>query len=190
MGLLGAKIPPTSGAPASPPSSNITPPGVGSATTPGLGLPPDSPFGQAGMLSAALLGNAHPGSILSGFPSTPPTSSGGSISQHPPTPPRTPKTPLGGASCSSPRFGLPPDHLKMPGSNSLTAPPSFIPVSGNGVGAGMPPLLSLAAIQDQVGKGSPNILATQLTKPPSMMLAGMKFQFCKTRTIWDITMHE
>ena len=82
-------------APASPPSSNITPPGVGSATKSGLGLPPDSPFGQAGMLSAALLGNSHPGSILSGFPSTPPTSSGGNISQHPPTPPRTPKTPLG-----------------------------------------------------------------------------------------------
>ena len=163
MGLIGAKSQPTSGAPASPPSSNITPPGVGSAVKQGLGLPQDSPFGQAGMLSAALMGNAHPGSILSGFPSTPPTSSGGSISQHPPTPPRTPKTPLGGAS-SSPRFGIPPDHLKMPGVNSLTAPPS---------GPGMPPLLSLAAIQDQVGKGSPNILATQLSKPPNMMIPGM-----------------
>ena len=159
-------------APASPPSSNITPPGVGSATKSGLGLPPDSPFGQAGMLSAALLGNSHPGSILSGFPSTPPTSSGGNISQHPPTPPRTPKTPLGGASGSSPRFGLPPDHLNMPGSNSLTVPPSLHPSPGNGIGTGMPPLLGLAAIQDQVGKGSPNILATQLSKPPSMMLAG------------------
>ena len=174
MGMLGARHLPTSGAPASPPSSNITPPGVGSATKPGLNIPSESSSGQAGMLSAALLGNAHPGSMLSGFPSTT-MSSGGSISQHPPTPPRTPKTPIGGASCSSPRFGLPPDHLKIPGSNSITAPPSYIPTSGNGVGNGMPPLLSLAAIQEQVGKGAPNILATQLSKPPSMMLAGNSY---------------
>ena len=172
MGMLGVRNPPTSGAPASPPSSNITPPGVGSAAKPGLKLPNESSFGQAGMLSAALLGNAHPGSMMSGFPSTT-MSSGGNISQHPPTPPRTPKTPIGGASCSSPRFGLPPDHLKIPGGNSIAAPPSFNPTSGNGVGNGMPPLLSLAAIQDQVGKGAPNILATQLSKPPSMMLAGI-----------------
>jgi hypothetical protein len=129
------------------------------------------------MLSAALLGNAHPGSILSGFPSTT-ISSGGSISQQPPTPPRTPKTPIGGASCSSPRFGLPPDHLRMPGGNSLGAPPSYIPTSvGNGMGNGMPPLLSLAAIQEQVGKGAPNILAAQLSKPPSMMLAGNSYYY-------------
>ena len=171
MGVLGVRNPPTTGAPVSPPSSNITPPGVGSATKQGLNISSDSPFGQAGMLSAALLGNAHPGSMISGFPSTP-TSVGGGIGHHPPTPPRTPKTPTGGASCSSPRFGLPPDHLKIPGGHSINATPSFIPTSGNGLGAGMPPLLSLAAIQDQVGKGAPNILAAHLNKPPSMMLAG------------------
>ena len=169
MAMMGARnLSSSGGAPASPPSSNITPPGVGSGTKQGSNIPTDTTFSQAGMLSAALLGNANPASMMSGFPSTP-MSSGGSISQHPPTPPRTPKTPtLGGASCSSPRFGLP------PGSNSLTAPPSFIPSSiGNGVGGGMPPLLSLAAIQDQVGKGAPNILATQLSKPPSMMIPGI-----------------
>lgn len=173
MGLLGARAPPTSHAgPASPPSSNITPPGVGSGTKPGINLSTESAFGQANMLSAALLGNVHPGSMMSGFPPTSLSSSGGGVSQHPPTPPRTPKTPLGGT--SSPRFGLPPDHLKLAGVGSLSsaAPSSFIPVSGNGMSSGMPPLLSLAAIQDQVGKGTPNILASQLSKPPGMMLAG------------------
>ena len=181
MGMLGARAPPTSHAgPASPPSSNITPPGVGSGTKPGINLGTESAFGQANMLSAALLGNVHPGSMMSGFPPTSLSSSGGGVSQHPPTPPRTPKTPLGGT--SSPRFGLPPDHLKLAGVGSLSsaAPSSFNPASGNGMAAGMPPLLSLAAIQDQVGKGAPNILASQLSKPPSMMLAGKSSESCTT----------
>ena len=117
---------------------------------------------------------------MSGFPPTSLSSSGGGVSQHPPTPPRTPKTPLGGT--SSPRFGLPPDHLKLAGVGSLSsaAPSSFNPASGNGMASGMPPLLSLAAIQDQVGKGAPNILASQLSKPPSMMLAGKSSEPCTT----------
>ena len=177
MGMLGARAPPTSHAgPASPPSSNITPPGVGSGTKPGINLGTESAFGQANMLSAALLGNVHPGSMMSGFPPTSLSSSGGGVSQHPPTPPRTPKTPLGGT--SSPRFGLPPDHLKLAGVGA--APSSFNPASGNGMASGMPPLLSLAAIQDQVGKGAPNILASQLSKPPSMMLAGKSSEPCTT----------
>ena len=171
MGLLGSRNATASGPPSSPPSSNITPPGVPTGTKSGLNMPSDTSFGQAGMLSAALLGNAHPSSSIGGFPLTP-TSSAGGIGHQPPTPPRTPKTPLGGTLSSSPRFGLPPEHLKLAGGHSLVPPPSFIPTTGNAGSGGVPPLLSLAAIQDQVGKGRPNILAAQLSKPPSMMLAG------------------
>ena len=165
MGLLGSRNPPASGAPASPPASNITPPGAAQSGIKNL-LGDNTPFSQAGMLSAALMGNMHPGSMITGMPSTP-TSSAGGLGHHPPTPPRTPKTPLGGGASSSPRFGLPPDHLKMAG--GVPPPHSMLPSS---VASGMPPLLSLAAIQDQVGKGAPNILAAQLSKPPSMMIPG------------------
>ena len=68
-------------------------------------------------------------------------------SSHPPTPPRTPRM---GADIKPPLAHSQP--------NSQGQPPN------------MPPLLSLAAIQEQVNKG-PNILAAQLSKP--MMLPGL-----------------
>ena len=73
---------------------------------------------------------------------------------HPPTPPRTPKIPPGIIGVAPPGGDLKPPiaHSQPAGST----PP-------------MPPLLSLAAIQDTV-KG-PNILAAQLSKP--MMIPGL-----------------
>ena len=78
----------------------------------------------------------------------------------PPTPPRTPKAPTSiaaamAAAAASGEGAKPPMAHSQPGGQG---PPPI------------PPLLSLAAIQEQVK--SPNILATQLSKPTMMGLPG------------------
>lgn len=80
---------------------------------------------------------------LLGAPSTPSTNS------HPPTPPRTPKMAAALAAASA---ELKPPPLAHSQAGQVPGQPP------------MPPLLSLAAIQEQVNKG-PNILAAQLSKP-------------------------
>ncbi len=88
-------------------------------------------------------------------------------STHPPTPPRTPK---GLAAAMAAASGIDSKDLKPPMAHQQPGQPSSSSTPGGGSSAPpMPPLLSLAAIQDQV-KG-PNILAAQLSKP--MMLPGM-----------------
>lgn len=93
------------------------------------------------MLSAALMGAATPTSA----------------SSHPPTPPRTPKgqTNLAAVMAAAANHQDIKPMISMPSMSG--APP-------------LPPLLSLAAIQDQV-KGPNNILAAQLSKP--MMIPGL-----------------
>ena len=130
----------------SPPASNSSP-NSSSGFGPLGSFPP-------GFLSSALLGNTN-------------SPSGGG---HPPTPPRTPKS--AGPEMQQPRFPMP---IKLPGSPASGPPTShhMTPTSSapSSISGGhphnnpnMPPLLSLAAIHDQVNK-SPNILAAHLNKP-------------------------
>ncbi len=137
-------------------------------------MPPFAP----GMLSAALQAAAVAAAAA-------PQSAGGG----PPTPPRTPKTPHAVAAASdllgqSPKSAA--AELKQPPAAHLNPPPPPPPGQTH---AAPNPLLSLAAIQEQVGKavgppvtaatqhhqaaagGSANILAAHLAKP--MVLPGM-----------------
>ena len=91
-----------------------------------------------------------PGMLSAALMGTPPSGTPPG-STHPPTPPRTPKV-LGAGDVKPPMAH---QQAGQPSPSSAPPPP-------------MPPLLSLAAIQEQV-KG-PNILAAQLSKP--MMLPG------------------
>lgn len=121
---------------------------------------PSSSIGQAnphippGMLSAALMGSFN--NILA----TPPTTS-----SHPPTPPRTPKAPTSIAAAMAAAAGgggEPTNNSRL----SDVKPPLAHQPTGQQPPP-MPPLLSLAAIQEQV-KAPNNILAAQLNKPMMM----------------------
>ena len=118
------------------------------------------------MLSAALLGGPTPST-----PSVGSTTPNSSSSGHPPTPPRTPKTEA--SAYAAPNL-----------TKALPIPPSMEPKMPS-----MPPLLSLAAIQDQMSNNAakaasvhahlpqmppqhPNILAAQLGKPSMILPPG------------------